>query len=169
VTVVRTAVDGERHVHGVALASAHPVRPPRVDGHELVERVGVVAAPLLVRPDDVDPAGLVGITPHEAVERHLRDREDPLVDLRPRLFVRQHVRTVERAPLEVTHLVEQRMERLAQLTHRRSPIWIAFRCCERAPPSALTARLRCRAGARPPSWPTGSRPCRPACAAPSAP
>ena len=68
VAVVRPAVDGDRQVHRVPAVPGHGIAAVGRDRRELVERVGIVPAPLLVRADDVDEAGVVPIAPDVGVD-----------------------------------------------------------------------------------------------------
>ena len=115
VPVVGTAVHREREIDGVALLAPHPVGAAGVDGRVLVEGVGVVAAPLLVRTDDVDEARVGGVGPHVGVERDLQDREDPFVPLEHRLLVPGCVGAVVELRLQGTQLVDELAEHSAGL------------------------------------------------------
>ena len=77
--VVGAAVDGQRHVDGVAGLEDDPVGPLRVDRGIEVEGVGVVAAPFLVGAHDLNEAGPGGVGPDVHVGRHLQNGEEPLV------------------------------------------------------------------------------------------
>ncbi len=101
------AVDRQRQVRRVTPPAAHPVRTGRIDGRVLVVRVGVVATPLLVRPDDVHEPWIVGVGPHVAVQCHLQDREHPLVALEDLLVIGDGSVTVQEAGVEGTEDVEQ--------------------------------------------------------------
>jgi hypothetical protein len=115
VPVVRAAVDREREVDGVALLPSHPVGAAGVNGCVLVEGVGVVAAPLLVRADNVDEARVARIGPHVGVERDLQDREDPLVALEDGLLVPGRIRALVELRLEPAQLVDELAEDGARL------------------------------------------------------
>jgi hypothetical protein len=90
-------------------------RPSSGPGCELIEGVGVVAAPLLVRADDVDEPRVGRVAPHVDVEGDLEDREDPLVSLEHRLLVPRRVRSLEELGLEPAHLVHELVEDSARV------------------------------------------------------
>ena len=106
--VVGPAVHGEREVGRIALAAAHPVGAGRIDRGVLVEGVGVVPAPLLVRPHDLDEAGPGPVGPHLGLQADVQDGEHPPVALEDGGLVRQGpVAPRAQADLEGAERVDQ--------------------------------------------------------------
>lgn len=132
-----SGVDGQRQINSIAAVAHDAVAAARPDGRMLVVGVGVVATPLLGRPDDVDEAGSVDIAPNETVEGHLGDREQPAVRLTDTLLVGADLGVRHELLFERSQLVEDLSEDRPRL---RPEVPVARPC---APHRHLSPPARC--------------------------